>query len=841
MAAEQPTSDEALDETPPARLGRKTFIALGAVGTAATLGLVFYITGEVSPPPEKLFAESLSLLDDGDVRRAGNIARYLKDEGYRDINFGGGVDFVLGMSEFELGAKYSVDQHTSRQHFEEAANNLKVAFDQGLLLKRRPRWAYAHGMTLYELGRLAEAEPRLIEALAEYEPGRYPVSLALAHCDLCASVRSPERLTRTIGLMDEILADSEADESERSEAWLLRAEASIYHDGAQAAEKWISVVTPPEPLEGDGRLTLVRAKVVEALGDHTSAGVIYQAVLADSSASPELQREAAYRLAALFQSYGDDEEAIELFRKVVDDFDKGDETPIAAVRLGELLRVPPRSLYEDSLRVYRVAVEIDVDHPELFRNRYVSLEEMRDSVRQAWQDWLNLGEYKWAILLAEQMAPLFIKTDAAAMAAAATESQANALASRLLDATETQRKLLEPDVLEAWRGSGRAYSRLADVQLAQSAYADAVWTSADHFMRGHDYEAAKLQTERFLQSGTESRRPNAMVNLGRLQMNLHRHGEDDLLERAAATFERMLADYPTADAAFDARFALGECYLELDDPDRAEQQWRQILESDVLSPTSVVWQDALAATGDMHFHVGERLALSAREAATNGQARFARERKLEADRYWRSAISELSAFLARSPKTERTSIARFWLAKALQRSIENPKAQLDQAETNNARLELERQIRTALGTAISELRRLQDRLTQLNEGDELGPLGRRILRDSTFEIAHTYFLLGDYSSAIDSYSAAVNSYPNDPQVLLAYLQSARCYDRLGRARDAQSQLKRAKIIQSQLAPEVYQEALTNFRAQEWENFLTRTLELLETNELKLDSATAGSS
>ena len=834
--AKQKTTDEVDDaadlEVAP-RFSRGLLIGAGGVGTLVVAGLIYFLTSDPTPEPEVLFQDSLGLLDRGDVRRAGNVARYLEELKYRDLEFGGGVQFVLGVSEFELGSNYSVDDHTSTGHYEKAVEHLQAAFDEGLVLSRRSRWAYSTGLGLYRLGRRAEAEPQLVEALEEYPEGRYELATALCDCDLCPSVVSPKRIKRVIKLCDEILASEDAPAAAKIDAWLNRAEAVLLSDGPEAAGQWAEKSTKPAGLETDARLDLLKSRLTAAKQQNTEAIDQFRELIAESSTPPEVGRSATFHLGEVYERQGDEESAIAAYRSVVEDFDTGDETVVAAVRLGDLLRREPRTLYEDALRVYRRAVRIGIV-PENFRNRYTTLEELRERIRDAWEDWLHDGEYQWSIKLATQMAPLYLPTDAAEMAAVATVSLAQHKEQEYRAANASDQKLLLPEVLAEWRRSGAAYARLAQTRISDAGYPDAVWTAAEHYTRGHDFQAALEQTDAFLLTGTESRRPRAMVNYGRLQMDLHRPG-DGKLDQAIASFTRMLADYPTSDASFDARFALGECYLEKDEPDLAAEQWQQILDSDVLSPASLVWQQALVALGSLYFHTGEQMAMRARDAAEIGDTEGEQLARQQADYRWALAIRQLRAYLARTSVSAETSAAKFWLAKSLQRSIELPQSQLDAAETNNARLELERQIEAALTSAINEFRGLKDLLEPLATDDRLGIVPQRVLRDSLFEIAHTYFQLKNDDAAIDAYSEAANRYPNDPQVLLAYLQSARCFERLGRSSDARSQIERARIIQEQLSETELDKSLTGFTHDEWKKWLTRTLEFMSDRTLAAGS------
>ena len=832
-----PAIDDAVDAAAPTTRSRAIKLGLGLVGTGAVLAGVVAFGGESEPEPELLFREALNRLDGGDYRRAANIARYLQARNYQDLNFGGGVSYTLGLSAFELGDRYSVDRHTERQHYVDAARNLTRSFEEGLVMDRRPRWAAATGLSLFRLGRLADAERRLEEALAsqtdspESDAPRSdassadawrPVSLALATCDLVPSVRTPRRLDRAVGLCDAVLADAAAAEDERQTAWLLRAEATLARDGVEAADTWMAETPAPPRLADNPRRRLLQSRIDIEAGRTDAAMASLRAVLRSPLDPPETAREAAFLMGRIHEQAGDEEAAILAYRRVVDDYDPGDETVVAAVRLGDLLRSAPRSLHEAALDAYAVGVEIPIE-PGKFRNKYASLDDLRNRVRAAWQSWLDGREYPRAIELADRMSPLFVPSDAADMKAEATRAAAAAWQARSDAAGGEDRRQIAPTLYAAWRASGRAYAELADARRSQSGYPDALWISARHFAAGHDFQSAFEQTQAFLETHSPTRRPQAMVQAGRLLMSLHRPG-DDRLDEATGVFETMLADFPAADAGFDARYALGECALERDDLIAAETHWRSILDSQLLSPSGRVWQDALVSLGELMFHTGETLALRARKAAETPEV-AARARQ-KADARWAAAVRRLSGYLARTPQTPRAAEARFWLAKSLQRTTELPRLQLASAETNNARLELERQIETSLKRALDEFATLVAALSPVAERGQIGPVQSRLLRDSVFEIPHTHFLLGQWQDALDGYADATTRFPDDPQVLLSYVQSARCLNELGRRAEARAQLARASVIREALAEDQFTPALTSFSGPEWDLWLERTRELM---------------
>ena len=804
------------------RIPRKILIAGGLLASAGVFAGAVALTSDAEPEPEVLFAQSLDMIRTRDWVRAHNVGSYLREQGYEDVNFGGGIEFVLGESSFHLGDQFSLDEHTRSEHYKEAIRELRTAEENGVPQAWRDDWTRSLGLSLYRQHRLAEAEPRLAEAV---QSGDAVSILALGQCRLVPAADAPSAAADVVAACDALLAREDLSKEHAVEASLLRIDAWFEQGEAGKVEQALTTTDwVPLPLDSP-ELTLRRARLALANSEPREADRLAGEVLARRELSPARLRAAAYWSARAAEMDGRDTEAILRYRAVLDDYDPGEESIVAAVRLADLLRSAPRVLFEDALRAYSRAVQIE-SSPENYRNRYMPLPELRRRVRTAWQQWLDAGQFEWAIQLAERMAPLFETHEAAELAAKATHQRAIDLQGRYDRADTETRDLLYADMLQRWRESGEAYGRLAETLIAYGNYQDALWASFEHLRRGHDFSQAMTQLEAFLDTQTQTRRPQALVEYGRLLMDLHEPG-DDRLDEAASTFESVLQNYGTSDSAFDARLALGHCHLERNEPAAAIADWQTLLASPLLTPDSRVWQAALVSLGNLLFHSGELAALDARKAEQSGDEEAARNAHREANDRWSDAVRQLTGYLARTGYTRDAAAARFWLAKSLQRTTELPKSQLGSAETNNARIELQRQIDASLQRAIEELRSLVVELEPRFDQQRLDPFERRLLRDCVFEIAHTSFLLGQYDTAIEQYGDAINRFPNDPQVLLAYVQIASCYDTLGRRTEAVSYLERAQLIHGQFSEQTFDPQLSSLSGPEWSLWLSRNLELLD--------------
>jgi tetratricopeptide (TPR) repeat protein len=101
----------------------------------------------------------------------------------------------------------------------------------------------------------------------------------------------------------------------------------------------------------------------------------------------------------------------------------------------------------------------------------------------------------------------------------------------------------------------------------------------------------------------------------------------------------------------------------------------------------------------------------------------------------------------------------------------------------------------------------------------LEPLEQRMFRDAYFERAHNLFALEKYDRAIEAYTNAANRYAEDPSVLLAYIQMANCYDRLGKPLDARGVAIQAMLIHKNMTEKAFTRDKTLMTRDEWRTWL----------------------
>ena len=166
--------------------------------------------------------------------------------------------------------------------------------------------------------------------------------------------------------------------------------------------------------------------------------------------------------------------------------------------------------------------------------------------------------------------------------------------------------------------------------------------------------------------------------------------------------------------------------------------------------------------------------------------------------------------------------ARYYLGRALQREAEWLSRQLESAETDNARLQLEAQQDAMLHKAVKHFEKLRDELDGQSSA-QIDELQQRLLKNCIFEIPHTYFELRDYDKAITYYNQAINRFPQDVQTLVAYIQMGQCHKRMQRPVEARNMLQQARLLLShdQIPDAEFEVPSTNLSRVEWEAWLER--------------------
>lgn len=807
-------------------------LGLGSTGVILLVGAGawFFLIPAARSAADRL-SQALALLDEGQPQEARDFAKGLEAQGYNSPEFRGGVEFVLGFAAFQLAE--TAPEAERQQQYTVAATYLREAERQGLSDERRPAWCYAHGKSLYALGDLAAARPLLEEAVASYPAQRIAAAEILAELYFDPDDRSPERLTRALELFDLVLKETDGSTTQQEAALLLRGELLVTmgrYEDAEAIARELTLARPNfhgaviltglvrikqqryedaiklfKPLVGDDAVVDKYARQATFLTGQ--AAELRADELAATQAEGTLQRGAIVVEHAEYR-----QQAVDAYQKTIDRFERSVEGLAAYVHIARLQMEV--GAHEKALQSFGAALQM-VRSPDEYHNRWLKLEHFRIRVLAAWNVWNQSSRFAEAIGLAELMTPLFPREQAYDLGARARQRAAESLAEELERGSTTDRAQRTAELLKLWRDSGAAFARLAQARQNSPDYGDALWTSTDHYYRGHDFDTALRKIDEYLQSPPESMQPLALVRRGQI------HLDCDRIDDAVADFAHVVRSSPTSPAAFHAQYLLGVCELERNDAQAAENAWQTLLVSTQLTPAAGEWRDALLALAKLHCDqagLEHRKTLRRGAAPDEINAAWTRMQDLAA-----SATKLLEEYVARYPLAPQFSEAQYLLGKSLELQAEWQQRQWELAETENARQQARRLREQILNRALVQFEALKEQLTLVAREDRLSPAARTLLANAWFDLPATYFRLGLYEKAIAAYSDAANQYPQDVRVLTAYMQMAQAYSLAGKSVEARSMLEQAQVIldQRQIPDAAFVAPTTSLTRAEWDEWLDR--------------------
>ncbi len=842
-ATNDPRAAKAASPTParsslsPARIR----LGLGLTGLVLLGGLAaWWLTRPTLHSPAKQVEQALKLLESGKHAPAREIAKRLTEQGYRHPGCAGVLDYIQGVATFELVE--AAGELGDRSQYSVAAAFLRKADDLALEREYRPRWSYALGKSYYMVQDGTAARPLLEEVLGLVEgfpgfpPGRIDASEMLVDLYLYPGVRTPELLNRALELNDDVLQAEPQDRRKTDIALLQRAEIFLSTQDFQLARDVLAKLSKSAANSQVSQLLQARILLAEeryeealerlrpiAMNDrlgqsHAAEACFLLGLTAEHLAELSLTRgDSLDNPEAVSRRYTS--EAISFFKQTADRFDRTPEATAANLHLGRLWRLS--KVEQKALQAYGSALMAfrPLPNPESFRNRWVSLEQFRQAILEAWNAWVQSQQYSESIALAEMMTPLFPREEAYEFAARVHQRWAEAIEEELADKKFSDRQTGTENLRRRWRQSAEAFVRLAGVRVSSSKYPEALWNAADQFRRGYDFERALDLINQFLATEPDRLMAAALVQRSRIELDL------DRIPEALADLQQVVRTYPTDPAAFSALYLIGVCHFELDQLAEAEAAWRGILTSEQLSPSAVEWRDAQLSLGQLLFEKGDLKRRDILRRSSPPEPADLIKTYREASRSWQEASRLLSRYLDRNQSGAGVIEARYFLAKALQRDAEWLARQLQIAETDNARQQLETQRDAALQKSLRHFEILRDELLAGQNSDQIDELQQRMLRNCFFEVPHLWFELREYDRAISAYNAAINKYPQDVQTLVAYVQMSQCHlqQEPPRKVEARNMLQQAKLLLShkQIPHENFQLPSSNFSPAEWQHWLER--------------------
>jgi tetratricopeptide (TPR) repeat protein len=789
-----------------ARLKLKWVYPVGIViGLAIGWGAWRALSGKPETRVEDRLNVALRCLDERRDQSARRIATALQDRAFQDPDFPGGVAFVLGICAFrEAGA---FDDVARDRRYMTAVSFLREADRQSMIEERRPEWNFAMGISLFRIGLADEALPLLKEAIESYPPGKHEAGQTLTQIYMDARTR--QNMEEALKLNTEIVENASLSPADRDNAWLQRAQILLALDRRDESEKALANVARDNfRSHGSAILMMADKKYREALK-------ALDPLSRDVGLERAYPAQAQYLMGVCAEQLGELENAVVFYQRTAERFEQSHEA--LAARLGAAGSLRKLGRNEEALETYALVLR-SITRPGSFRNRWVSLKKLQEMVIDAWSSWMEHDQYDEAIALSEMMSPAVPREQALELLARASERCAQHVEGEVARLPVDQQAARREEAELRWKRSGKAFARLAENRRSRVDQFQSLWTSAEDFIKGRDFESAIDKLNMFIAERTSDLVPAALVRRGECQMNVGR------LDEALVDFQGAIAHNPTDPAAYQAQYLIGQCHLDRDEVDQAERIWRKMLESADLTPTAAEWRMALFSLGKLLYDSAELARRSAQQGALSGRTTTTEQQTAELARF-DDAILRLEEFRDRYPAASESSEVRFLLARALQKSAEVFESRWKTAETDIARSEFKRQMQERLERAIRELRALETHLLTRQSAGQLDQAGQVMIRNCFFEVANCNFLLGRYEAAIFDYSTSAGRYQHEPDSLIAYVQIANCYDRLQKPAEAQSTLAQAQLILKQLPDEAFSGEPSAMSRADWQRWLDWSMKL----------------
>lgn len=736
--------------------------------------------------------EAFAALDRGDYPLVTEIVQSLGRDRPLTVDELKAKPFLLGVvADHDASRAANKQQHRLRALAARLLDESRVlGFPQG----RDAEGLFLLGKNLYESGQ-AEESINVLEAtlqLDEQQQTDIHGLLSTAYLNLPGP-----RFHEALAHNTQYLADQHLSQDDRQRAQLERCRIEFGLEDYSACQRTLDELT--QGAAGQSQATIMRALLLEhaarALAEDGVVSTVPEAVDQCRKAIDMLERiprgtadaelsaaDTSYLLGRLLLEIGDEATGLAKLAHTQQRWPATEAGFAAGFAASEQLRQVGREV--DAVAAYRAALDA-LDRESEFRNRWLSLEEARESALDTYQDCLRQHRFELAIELASACEAIFNRARSLQL-----QAQAEAQWGRHLLASATDASSPE-GLMQVWQGrrrlrqAGHLYRKLAEMRMATREYPDDLYDAAEADLAGHDYTSAITMFRKYLAVEVRKRRPHALLALGEA---LLAHGQPaEALESLKECIE-----FHSRDAAlFEARLLASQAYLELGQSALAERLLLDNLDGEALSPTSTEWRDSLFALGRLLYETGR----------------------------YREAIARLDEATVRYPNVLAAEEARYLAAESYRRSAREVQRQELQEATAEGRLSRRREWEQLLEAGRARYEQELNAILAQQEKRPLTPLEETILRNCFFARGEILFELGRYQDAIQAFASATNRYQQKPEVLQAYVQIAACYRRLGQMAEARSTLEQAKYALKHLADGVAFDETTNYSQQEWGELL----------------------
>jgi len=777
------------------------------IAAAIAAGAVLLLSGGVaawiwlcpgrSQTPAVSTDEILAALDRGAVHEARGLAERAIAQWEMSAVSPAIVSLALGMATAQEAEKAGLT--AGRSLYLVSARYFEEALVQDLPEDRRAETVFRLGKSLHDAGQMPASRSALSEALKLAPQRGAEIRLLLAATHLREQVpHLAEALAENkLYLADDKLSASQRDEGIVQQAEILlamgkaaecRAAAEkVPHDSKQHAAAAVlcgrALIYEAQALKAKGTSPDLERQAAERFRLATST---LREILDEDVLKNPAGRQATYLVGVYLLESGDGPGALGQFGRLRQCDPLAPEYLAAAYQEATLLRAAGRN--REAAAGYCRALKA-VGEAESYRNPWVSLEQLRHRVAEAYQSYLEKRDFALGLQLAQSAAGAFSPDRAFQMEAETYRAwgrdliaQAEGLARERADALAREGRL-------QLRRASRLYQRLAKRRITTRYYPDDLWDSATCALEGRDFRSACRLFEEFLKQQPRSGLAQAMAGLGEAFLSL------DRVDDAVAMFEKCIRQHPRDVAAIRARLLASQAFLEKGEPKSAERLLEENLNGESLTPASKEYRDSLLALGTL-LHQGKR---------------------------YEEAIRRLDEVVSRYGASRQAIEARYLIADCHRQRATSEAGKLAQDLVEQSRAARARRMREGFTSALEGYRQTQQTLLKCQETVELAPAEKLMLRNCYFFTGGMLMELGQYEAAVKAYALATSRYPNLPETLEALVQMARGFRAVNKPSEARGAIEQAKLLLARMPPQTSFQETGNYSRTQWSELLEREL------------------
>jgi len=769
---------------------------------------------------------AIAAYENGEVTEARKIARSYIDNLRVEEPYQGTASFLLGAILFDEASQF-LNPKDRQTLYQLAAKYLTTAKEKGFPPGYEVRGDYLLGISCFHANKYLKSVDVLSDVYEKYPTQQKTIEDTLADGYLKIEPSTKVELEKALYWSQVYLSREDLTPEESSRALIRIAETQYELGQLNLASETIKGILPTSPHYVDGVIIqgLINRQRYETFareGNQSEADQALQASIelfrkaaTNQLVAADSTRKASYLLSSMLRTAGDEREALEQASRTRKIYYRTHESVAAGLDEAELLQSNGQN--EEAVEIYRRALRESVLTGK-YENPWITPTEFRQRISKAIETWKSNNEFESAVAVSQSLQPLFPPEQALKIEADVQNQWGDHLLALAEESRFKESNELRMQARSRYRSAAKVYLSLAQQRFATGNYTDDLWTAATTFIKGQDFTKAVDILKEYQQYEVREHQPRALVARADALISLDRPAD------ALESVNECLEFYPSDPSVYEARVLGGEAYLELGKLSEAKEILKQNLDDGQLEPRSREWQDSLFALGRVLHLEGEMFEDQARvEGALEAAEAIPREafQLLEKSNVsYQGAIKYLFTAVRRYPDDPRSITAKYLIAECHRRSAELPKKKFRLVNIETQRIKFDKEVKDHLDAAIVIYGDLVDELTtRLENTGELHPVESKILRNCYFAQGSALFEMQRFEDAIDAYATASNRYQTEAVALEAFVQIAHCHRYLNHPAEARGTIEQAKSVLSRIPEQSNFSETSHPSRDEWQNYL----------------------